>query len=212
LSSSASSLSGANDSDSNASENPNDLAFRARRSAIITPTLTKPSIKEMEGQTSGIYKPPKITPTALPINTSEKLSRSRDKPLKSAAMDDYIANELSAGPLAEPSVGSVIRSGGRASLTAREREKIAGRARYEEDNFVRLPGLSKKERKSKAGKKKESFGGEEWGDLNASVDRIGRLVGRRRDGANALERSRKRASIGAGFEGGNDVEKRRKYN
>src|ERR1700753_1395934 len=158
-SSSASLLSGANDSDSNISENPNDLAFRARRSAIITPTSTKPTTKEIQGQISGIYKPPKITPTALPINTSEKLSRSRDKPFKSAAMDDYIANELSSGPLAEPSVGSVIRSGGRATLTAREREEIAGRARYEEENFVRLPGLSKKERKAKGAKKKESFGG-----------------------------------------------------
>jgi U3 small nucleolar ribonucleoprotein protein LCP5 len=211
VSSSASVVSDSNLSDSDTSENANDLAFRARRSAIVTPNSTQPSKSEQERQNSGVYRPPKITPTALHINVAEKASRSRDKPIKSAAIDDYIANEMSTAPMAEPSVGSIIRSGGRATLTTREREKLSGRTRYEEENFVRLPGLSKKERKAKGGKK-ESFGGEEWGNLNASVDRIGRLVGRRNDGSNALERSRKRTAMGQGVEAASRFEKRRKHN
>lgn len=210
----ASSVSSSSSIESKASaadHDANNLAYRPNPSALRMTVASQADSRYSRGeQSTGVYKPPKITPTALPVDVNEKGAKSRQKPIKSAAMDDFIANELSTAPVAEPSVGSTIRAGGRSTLTTRQREDNDDRKRYEEDNFVRLPGLTKKEKKARGGeKKKESFGGEEWGGLNASVHRIGRLVASRKGGANALERSRKRLSSGGDF--GRDTDKRRKH-
>jgi len=60
---------------------------------------------------------------------------------------------------------------------------------------VRLPKETRRERAKKggAGKRKEGFGGEDWGDLNGVADRIGGLT--RRKVGSKLERSRKRQRV-----------------
>lgn len=202
--SSAGSGSSGSDQGYDSSEEANNLIFRPSTAALVS---GQPFSRANEDQSSSaVYKPPKNHPTALPINTSEKQGRSRDKPLRSAAMDDFIANELDTAPVAEPSIGSTIRAGGRTTLTAHERQEQKEKQRYEEENFTRLPGMSKKEKRAKTTKKKESFGGEEWGGLNSSVDRISKMVGRKKNVANALERSRKRVT----GDFGRDSDKRRK--
>ncbi|KAI1800348.1 hypothetical protein F4811DRAFT_539437 [Daldinia bambusicola] len=146
---------------------------------------------------TGAYRPPKITPTVMP--TLERRERGERRPMKSAAVDEYVANELSHVPVAEPSIGTTIVSGGRKMKTASERQEENRRREYEESNFVRLPKESKKDRakrnKTEGRSNKMNFGGEDWRDLGEGVDRIERLTKRREGGSSTkalLEKSRKR--------------------
>ncbi|KAI1474586.1 hypothetical protein F4774DRAFT_325784 [Daldinia eschscholtzii] len=146
---------------------------------------------------TGAYRPPKITPTVMP--TLERRERGERRPMKSAAVDEYVANELSHIPIAEPSIGTTIVSGGRKMKTASERLEENRRREYEESNFVRLPKESKKDRakrnKIEGRSNKMNFGGEDWRDLGEGVDRIERLTKRREGGSSTkalLEKSRKR--------------------
>ncbi|OTA56002.1 hypothetical protein K449DRAFT_166769 [Hypoxylon sp. EC38] len=146
---------------------------------------------------TGAYRPPKITPTVMP--TAERRERGERRPMKSATMDEYISTELSTMPVAEPSVGTTIVSGGRKIKTASERREEDRRREYEETNFVRLPKESKKDRakrnKIEGRSGKMNFGGEDWRDLGEGVDRIERLTRRKEGGGGTkalLEKSRKR--------------------
>ncbi|KAI1141994.1 hypothetical protein F5Y05DRAFT_369384 [Hypoxylon sp. FL0543] len=146
---------------------------------------------------TGAYRPPKITPTVMP--TAERRERGERRPMKSATMDEYISTELSTMPVAEPSVGTTIVSGGRKVKTASERREEDRRREYEETNFVRLPKESKKDRakrrKIEGRSGKMNFGGEDWRDLGEGVDRIERLTRRKEGGGGTkalLEKSRKR--------------------
>jgi U3 small nucleolar ribonucleoprotein protein LCP5 len=150
---------------------------------------------------TGVYRPPRIAPTVMPTTERREARNDRaSRPMKSATMDEYVATELSAAPLAEPSIGTTIVSGGRKVKTTAERAEEDRRREYEETNFVRLPKESKKDRtkrlKSEGGSRKMQFGGEDWRDLGEGVDRIERMT-RRRDGGGTgtkalLDRSRKR--------------------
>ncbi|KAI1100469.1 hypothetical protein F4804DRAFT_319021 [Jackrogersella minutella] len=146
---------------------------------------------------TGAYRPPKITPTVMP--TAERRERVERRPMKSATMDEYISNELSTVPVAEPSVGTTIVSGGRKMKSASQRQEEDRRREYEESNFVRLPKESKKERtkrnKMEGRSARMNFGGEDWHDLGEGVARIDRLTKRKEGGGGAkalLEKSRKR--------------------
>ncbi|OTB00526.1 hypothetical protein M426DRAFT_324196 [Hypoxylon sp. CI-4A] len=147
---------------------------------------------------SGAYRPPKITPTVMP--TSERKERGDRRPMKSATMDEYISTELSTMPVAEPSIGTTIVSGGRKIKTTSERREEDRRRDYEESNFVRLPKETKKDRakrnKTEGRNAKMNFGGEDWRDLGEGVDRIERLTRRKEGGGGGakalLEKSRKR--------------------
>ncbi|KAI1148279.1 U3 small nucleolar ribonucleoprotein lcp5-like protein [Nemania diffusa] len=147
---------------------------------------------------TGVYRPPKITPTVMP--TTERRERTERRPMKSATINEYIADELSTAPSAIPSVGSNVVFGGRKVKTATERDEEQRRREFEETNFVRLPKENKKERAEKnrleRRSAKMSFGGEEWRDLGEGVDRIDKLTRRREGGGKStkalLEKSRKR--------------------
>ncbi|KAH8164017.1 hypothetical protein CIB48_g4237 [Xylaria polymorpha] len=147
---------------------------------------------------TGVYRPPKIAPTVMP--TTERRERTERRPMKSATINEYIADELSAAPSALPSVGSNVVFGGRKVKTAMEREEEQRRREFEETNFVRLPKESKKQRAEKNRQErrsaKMSFGGEEWRDLDEGVDRINKLTrqkeGSRKSTKALLEMSRKR--------------------
>ncbi|MCJ1298706.1 hypothetical protein MMC08_001496 [Hypocenomyce scalaris] len=191
-----------------------DLAYRPNPAALARPSQATNS---RSAAADGIYRPPRITPTALPT-TQGREERSARKPNKSATLDEFISTELSSAPLAEPSIGSTIISGGRRSKSRKEREKDAERHVYEESNFVRLPKESRKERAKSAGgrgPRDGGYGGEEWRGLGEGVERIERLTGRKK-GVGVLERSRKRAiedgprNDGTGEPVGERFEKRRK--
>ena len=145
----------------------------------------------------GIWRPSKTRRVVMP--EPEKRERRERQPNRSITMEEYVANELVSGPIAEPSVGTTILDRGRTVKTAAERRKDEERREYEERNFTRLPAPSKKERAKQAKLAGRGgrmvFGGEEWRDLGEGVDRIERLTQRKdkSTGTRALlERSRKR--------------------
>jgi U3 small nucleolar ribonucleoprotein protein LCP5 len=173
---------------------------------------------------SGAYRPPRITPTAMPTPASQRDREAPVRKRKSQLLDEYIDEELSTAPRAQPSIGSnnTIVKHGRGAMSTRDRESERERAEYEERNFVRLPAESKAERRKarlrgESGKR-DLFGGEDWTGLGGLGDRINRTVaGRsREEKAGLLERRQKRgrdtqdAPRGDGVGIGETFEKRRK--
>lgn len=170
--------------------------------------------------TDGIYRPPKITPVSLPT-TEPREKRTQRGGARSHTLDEYVAEEFSTAPSAQPSIGSTIVDAGRKTKSTADRARERERREYEEMNFVRLPKESKKERKRKglpATDRGAGYGGEDWRGLGEGADRIERLTRRGERGGRggvggALERSRKRGFEESGA-GGNEIgkafEKRRK--
>ncbi|KAF2739480.1 hypothetical protein EJ04DRAFT_508758 [Polyplosphaeria fusca] len=170
--------------------------------------------KTTESSKDGIYRPPRITPTAMPTSEAREEKGSK-RPGKSATLDEFVATELSTAPLAEPSIGSTIVSGGRRMKSDKERREEAERREYEESNFVRLPKASKQERAKQRGRDRPGgWAGEEWRGLDAGLNRIDRLTQKKSGSMGALERSRKRPNEdrarGSGMDAGEAFEKRRK--
>jgi len=190
-----------------------DLSYRPNPSALLRPGRPSDS-RAPAAKSDGIYCPPRIAPTALPTTTGRE-ERAARKPSKSATLDEFVSNELSSAPLAEPSIGSTIVSGGRRSKSQQERAADAERRTYEESNFVRLPTESKKERAKKGNRSRDGgYGGEEWRGLGEGVERIERLTKRNNVGNSVLEKSRKRAvedrPRGSGEVNGERFEKKRR--
>ncbi|KAI6782806.1 uncharacterized protein J7T54_000949 [Emericellopsis cladophorae] len=161
------------------------------------PTIATPAKSGSAADGAGsVYRPPRRERHVM-----DGASGRRDRrALKSHTMDEFIASELASGPQAEPSIGTTIVNGGRSMKTAGQRAEEAERQTYEETNYTRLPKESKKDKRQKAKQgrsNKMEFGGEEWHDLGAGVERIDKLTGRARGGKGAgvkamLEKSRKR--------------------
>ncbi|KAK5121257.1 hypothetical protein LTR85_005423 [Meristemomyces frigidus] len=151
--------------------------------------------RRAQSKQDGIYRPPRISATAMPTTESRE-RKERTRPERSRTVDEYINTELSTAPMAQPSIGSTITEGGRRNKDTRQLAKEAQRREYEETNLVRLPKESKKDAKKHAGQDRHGgFGGEEWRDLGASVDRIGDLTRRKGGKVSALEKSRKRRAV-----------------
>lgn len=168
-----------------------DLQYRPNPAGLVRPAdsgLESHNAKD----TDGVYKPPRINPTAMP--TTGPREKADKRPQKSATLDEFISTELSETPFAEPSIGSQIVAGGRRSRSDKERKEAEERKEYEEKNYTRLPKESKKERAKKGGVKDAGYGGEEWRGLGEGIDRIERLTNRTSSSTRtALEKSRKRA-------------------
>ncbi|KAH7091046.1 Sas10/Utp3/C1D family-domain-containing protein [Paraphoma chrysanthemicola] len=180
----------------------------ARSKAVVKEERAKDAAKD------GIYRPPKITPMAMPTTEGREARRER-RPGKSATLDEFIATELSSAPIAEPSIGSTIVNGGRHTKSEKERREENERREYEESNFTRLAPISKKEQAKKRGRGQDGgFGGEEWRGLSAGIDRIDRLTQKKSGKLGSLEKSRKRPTSdgprGSGSAAGDAFEKRRK--
>ncbi|KAL1985435.1 hypothetical protein VTN96DRAFT_7878 [Rasamsonia emersonii] len=185
--------------DEDEEEEIDEMAYRPNISAFTkgmqAEAEKQKASKEAKKSTSsdGIYRPPKIKPTALPTTDSERKEKEERRPKKSSVIDEFVTTEMSSAPVAEPSIGSTIQRGGRHVLTQKEREEEKERREYEEMNLVRLPKESKKERAKKR-RREGTFGGEEFRLLGESADRIERLT-RRAGGSSrssVLEKSRKR--------------------
>ncbi|OKL58429.1 hypothetical protein UA08_06166 [Talaromyces atroroseus] len=215
--------------DEDEDEQIDEMAYRPNITAFSKNMQQQKSEKEAtsskghkDQSSDGIYRPPRIKPTALPTTDSRDRDRDRERrPKKSSVIDEFVSAEMSSAPMAQPSIGSTIQRGGRGVLTQKDREREAERRAYEETNFVRLPKESKKERakrRAQEGPRTGGFGGEEFRLLREGADRIGRLTKRAagsssRDGA--LEKSRKRAFTEDGPRGdgtavGQSFEKRRR--
>lgn len=176
--------------------NVTDLAYRPSLGAFARSAGAASASKSSNDKT-GVYRPPKVAPTAMP--TTERRERRDRGPIKSATMDEFVADELSTAPVAQPSIGTNIVQFGRRIKTASERKAEDERLDYEERNFVRLPQESKKDRarnnavESRRGRM--NYGGEEFRDLSMGVDRIDRLTRNKSGGGGTralLEKSRKR--------------------
>ncbi|THY04447.1 hypothetical protein D6D01_10100 [Aureobasidium pullulans] len=216
------------DASDSASEADSDdgLAFRPNPGNLTRPTDSTEapsSSRGAEATNDGIYRPPRINATTMPAPPSPRREKGDRKPMRSNTIDEYVADELSGAPTAQPSIGSTITAGGRRDKSARERREEAERTAYEESNLVRLPKESKKERAKKDGRNNRGgFGGEEFDLLGQGISRIERLTKKgERSGAGgvggALERSRKRkvddndgGRGGAGGDIGREFERRKK--
>lgn len=173
-----------------------DLQYRPNPSSFVRPAAVSGS--DSRGRTEdGVYKPPRIQATAMPM-TSGPREKEAKKPKSSATLDEFVSTELSAAPLAEPSIGSTIVSGGRRSKSEKEKNDERERREYEEKNYVRLPKESKKERAKKGGRKDAGYGGEEWRGLGEGIERIERLTAKTAGGRSAVEKSRKRPAAADG--------------
>jgi len=169
-----------------------DLQYRPQPSSMVKPADIFEE-KSAAGSRDGIYRPPRITATAMPTNHRQE--KDARKPHKSATLDEFINTELSSAPLAEPSIGSTIISGGRRLKSEREKKDEAERQEYEEKNYVRLPKESKKDRAKKGNRRDAGYGGEEWRVLDEGIDRIERLTKKKSgEGRSVLEKSRKRST------------------
>lgn len=194
-----------------------ELSYRPNPAALMRPRSTQraqrdPRQIDEDTVKDGIYKPPRITATAMPVTRGKEEKQER-QPNKSNTLDEFIATELSTAPVAEPSIGSTIVFGGRRLKTQRERDEDAKKTRYEEDNMIRLPKESTKDKAQKAARNRSAFGGEDWRDLGAGLGRIDALVKRKGGSGSKVERSKKRSFEGSGLGGGDigrDFEKRKK--
>ena len=207
------------DAESNGSaqteDDEDEMAYGPRRAQVTRQKTEAAQERARESAKDGIYRPPKITPMAMPTPEGREARRER-RPGKSATLDEFIATELSGAPIAEPSIGSTITNGGRHTKSERERREENERREYEEANFTRLAPDSKKEAaKKKARQQRDGgFGGEEWRTLGAGIDRIERLTQKKGGNLGSLEKSRKRpvgdGPRGSGSAAGDAFEKRRK--
>ena len=189
-----------------------ELSYRPNPAAFARPPQSQKAASEniKEPTNNGVYRPPRITPTALPTTDSDRRDSSkRSKPLRSEAVDDYIANELSNNPTAEPSIGSTIVAGGRRNKSAKERQIEEERTAYEESNLTRLPREGKKERRKKGVRDTHGgFGGEELRGLGEGAERITKATAKRgRSGGGG--RVTEDGPRGDGFAAGTSLRKRR---
>lgn len=194
-------------------EDEDEMAYGPRATAIAQAKSDARQERVKESAKDGIYRPPKITPMAMPTADSREARRER-RPGKSATLDEFIATELSSAPIAEPSIGSTITHGGRHTKSEKERREENERREYEESNFTRLAPESKKDAAKRGRRQDGGFGGEEWRGLSAGIDRIERLTQKKGGNLGSLEKSRKRpvgdGPRGSGSAAGDAFEKRRK--
>ena len=190
---------------------PNPAAFAAPKADAEPEKIGRYSGKNEDG----VYRPPRISATSMP--TTEQREKRAARPGHSATVDEYITNELSANPVAQPSIGSNLADRGRSVKNAKALAREAERRNYEETNLVRLPKESKKELAKYKQKDRANYGGEEWKGLGESLDRIGELT-RKKGKDTALDKSRKRRAtedgprgdgMGDSMGGAFDMKKRR---
>ena len=168
-----------------------DLQYRPNPSALARPSFAGAEVED-NSKGDGLYKPPRIQATAMPM--TERREKTDKRPNRSATMAEFISEELSEAPLVQPSIGSGIVEGGRRSKSDKERQDDMARREYEEKNYVRLPKMSKKELKKRGGKRDAGYGGEDWRELGEGMERIERLTKGRggAEGRSVLDKSRKR--------------------
>lgn len=186
------------DIDAPADDDPDELAYRPNRAALTRPEQDK-SGHEEDRPKSGAYRPPRISATTMPEQQPRGKREQRVK--HNATMDEYINDEMSTLPQAQPSIGSTIVAGGRRSKTAKDREIEDERREYEEMHLMRLPNEFKKELGARRREAQKQFGGEDWQGLGEGADRIANIMKRGKGDRGVLEKSRKRKETADGPRG-----------
>ncbi|KAI5858087.1 hypothetical protein BZA05DRAFT_115142 [Tricharina praecox] len=192
---------------------PADLAHRPNPSSLLRAGGKAGAAADDEKAADGVgvYRPPRIAATSMPTTVGRE--KKAERLPRAHLLDDFVTDELSTAPLAQPSIGTTIVDGGRGGhKSARDKRVEHERQEFEEANLVRLPKPSKKE--ARAGRQKgmlaaaDKFGGEDWRGFAGDLDRITARVGRSGRGEKALDKSRKRQSgegegknIGEHYEG-----------
>jgi U3 small nucleolar ribonucleoprotein protein LCP5 len=194
--------------DSEASDDEDAAPARPRLAALIAPSRGQSSAFEggEPEPADGIYRAPKRVRQLMEDPNARRRDKEERRPQKSATLDEFVADELSTAPIAEPSIGTNVVARGRRVKTAAERAIEDERRNYEESNFVRLPSQTKKEKAKLKATQQGSrmvFGGEDFRDIGGQVERIDRLTrskegGRGNNVRAMLEKSRKRGRDGAG--------------
>ncbi|PTB66749.1 hypothetical protein BBK36DRAFT_1135169 [Trichoderma citrinoviride] len=192
----------AEDGSSRPRPRPGNLSAAPNMGSLMDDVALRPAKRDQDDDApAGVYRPPRRERQVM--ETTQTREKAARRPMRSHTMEEFVASELSAAPIAEPSIGTTIVQGGRRMKTTQERKEEQERREYEETNFTRLPKESKKERAKKAKQAGRSgrmqFGGEEWHNLGEGVDRIDRLTKRKEGGAGSgvramLEKSRKRGA------------------
>ena len=225
--------SGLDENDSDDADEDKTLASTHQDDAMLyKPNLPAPSKRDQLASLSerdssqtqgsnGVYKPPRVNPTAMP--DPDKRGRGNEpRKRKSQLLNEYIDEEMSSAPRAQPSIGSnnTILDNGRGGHSQRDREKERERTEYEERNFTRLPGETKKEKREARRKgqsnSRDMFGGEDWTGLGGLGDRVSRSVtggGRDRDGVHKRREKRRATEDTPRSDGmaiGDSFEKRRR--
>ncbi|KAL8726374.1 MAG: hypothetical protein Q9181_006069, partial [Wetmoreana brouardii] len=121
-SSSASSSASASASASQPEAPISDLSHRPNLSAFTRPRASSPSTTKLHSSSNSnpnIYRPPRITPTALP--TTDRTSKPSARKRKNQMLDTFVAEELSSAPIAEPSIGAGTGLRGRDAEKERQR-------------------------------------------------------------------------------------------
>lgn len=160
------------------------------------PTALKSSTEDSRGtdDKAAKYVAPKIS-AATPFAKDHAGKAARKQ--KNSTMEEFI-QESSGAPIAEPSIGSTIMDGGRGGeRTEKERRKQAEVQRYEEDNFTRLPGQSKKQAKRAAKQRQldaqtKNFFGEDWGFTQHNNSNLEKTTKRKQKATSVWERTKKR--------------------
>jgi len=186
-----------------AGEDIDELSYRPNPAAFaaLEAEAEPEKVGRYSGKTAdGVYRPPRISATAMPTTMTEQREKRAARPGHSATVDEYITNELSANPVAQPSIGSNVADRGRTMKNAKALAREAERRNYEETNLVRLPKESKKELAKYKQKDRANYGGEEWKGLGESLDRIGDLT-RKKGKDTVLDKSRKRRATEDGPRG-----------
>ncbi|KAI5288185.1 hypothetical protein KEM54_005413 [Ascosphaera aggregata] len=217
---------GKEDDNGVAAENIEDIAYRPNLSSFgkTLPSKTdeeQKSKSKEQAPSDGIYRPPRIKPTALPehpdARKSKRAEREAARAARSSVIDEYVNSEMSSAPLAQPSIGTTIRQGGRSVRSEADYKRERERREYEEMNLVRLPAESKKERAKRGGNAQRAggYGGEDFRNLGVSADRIANLTRHSKGFGGVLDKVRKRRAMEDGPRGdgrnvGEGFEKRRK--
>lgn len=153
------------------------LAYKPNPKALVVEQ------EEEEGSRDGIYRPPRIA-SVLPVQ-----DRKERRKMPNNTLREFVDSELSAAPVAEPSIGSNIISQGRQGnsviQSSRDRASQAERDRYEEENYLRLPTTGKQK---KGRRNDDIYGGEDFRVLDEELYDFDK--GQK---ASLVERSRKRA-------------------
>ena len=155
------------------------LSYRPNPAALLPTSKSSGQIEANPRSRNGVYRPPRITPTALPASSRDSREQRQGRMPRSSALNEFIDTDLSTAPIAEPSIGSNIIARGRHSKSTKETADDAERAAYEEANFVRLPAESQTEKRKKEmqrGSRRGQWGGEEWSGLGQGADRIARAL------------------------------------
>ena len=166
-----------------------DLAHRPNPSAFARPptttTTTSSTSPATNDRSTGVYRPPRITPTALP--TTDRAPQKAARQRTAHTMNEYIREEMDDAPMAEPSIGAG------SGLRGKAREREEERRGYEEMRLVRLP-----EEKRKGGKRRAEVGDGKQ-DLDAGLG-LGGMGGAELGGG-----SKRRKRAGEGPSGGRAI-------